>query len=262
MERTRGLVSLSLLLTLAVFFLLLRNAVVVILSGFRLVSFFFLCNFFFRSVCQQKVKGINMDKKEQEFMNACFYGDDERTREIIAEDPYLVCTAKDDFGHSPAFWAVFDGNMNLLQYMTDAVFRLSFRQQPREQAMLWRDVFERGTASGYTPVHASVAKGYVECLAFLVEHCSVGASSLEARDDTGTTPTFVAISREHVEAAGFIIRHAPSGIAVITTKTHHQWSPLNAFYCLSDRDRILMDRYLTPLKSTCCCHSHQLPTAP
>jgi ankyrin repeat protein len=185
------------------------------LSCCRVISIVDFC-FDSREINKQKRKKDMQESKE--LVDACYYERWEEAEVMITKNPLLACTGRDEYGYTPAIWAVRCANVDFLQHMLDAILFLSLQQhhqhqpqvQKEEEQRMLRDAFERGTDNGWTPAHGAAAGGSVECLAFLVEHTPSGEAVLEVKDKHGETPAHCATSNENVDALDFIARNAPS----------------------------------------------------
>lgn len=158
-------------------------------------------------------------------MEACQREEWEDAKIMIAKDPRL-CTIGDYYICTPAFWTAHHGNIEILHHMADAIFLLFLNRQrttettttsqeesdkeDRRRQMLW-DAFERANTAGVTPAHLAAHQGYVDCLAFLVEHAPSGAAILTSPGVYTRTPASHAAIMGKVDALNFIVRNV-SGV--------------------------------------------------
>lgn len=162
----------------------------------------------------------------KDLLEACRTQKWEMAREIIAENPRLIWTAKDPWEHSPITWVVNYGNLEMLQLIFDTIVS-SRRSSTRTKTL--KDVFEKPTSSGEkeTPAHIAACNGSVECLDFLVKNCPSGAAILEARAWNGRTPADSAAFFGNIGALVFILKNAPSGANVLNIKSDSGLMPMN-----------------------------------
>jgi hypothetical protein len=149
-----------------------------------------------------------MQGKGKELVKACQDKRWEDARAIIAGNPLLVCTARNEIGWTLAWRACAFDKVDFLQYIFDTILSLERRQEKQQQML--KDAFEIGTSWGSTPAHISAERGYVNCLVFLMDHSPNGAAVLQGKDMYGYTPFWEAAYDGCVDALDFIVRNAPS----------------------------------------------------
>jgi ankyrin repeat protein len=158
-----------------------------------------------------------MNRREgKELVGACYAQKWEEAKAMIAKNPQLVRT-RNSTGYSPAFWVAEHGNLEMLNYILDAILiflqeRQQQQQQEKEKQQMLRDAFERGDDYEWTPAHVAASWGRTLCLVFLAEHAPSGAAVLQEKAEDGFTPAWAAVHEGETDVVDFILRHAPGDI--------------------------------------------------
>lgn len=143
----------------------------------------------------------------------------DEAKALIDKSPEQIFLSISPRRNMAAHAVMFHRNLEMLQYMYDALMRL-----PGPHDQMLRDAFERRGEEGYTPAHGSRYDGYLDCLKFLVAKCPSGPAILEVKNDDGCTPICEPIRRGRMEIVKFIMENAPSGPAILETKNRNGWT--------------------------------------
>lgn len=99
--------------------------------------------------------------------NACWRGDWEEARALIAENPWKVLTSR--CWHGSAITAMaYHGCVRMLRFAYNAIAN----DAPDSKL---KKVFEEPNSDGFQPVHAAAINGRLNCLEFLITHCPSGS---------------------------------------------------------------------------------------
>jgi ankyrin repeat protein len=172
-------------------------------------------------------------QESRELLDACYWGNWEEAKSIIATNPQLVCTSSSDEGTAPTYWAAYHGQLDFLRHVLDVILFLwsslhheSREKEEKEKQNMLRDAFERADIDEWAPVHGAACNGHVNCLAFLVEHVPSGEAVLEMKNYYGNTPAHFAADGQ-VDALDFIVRNALAGVGVLEVRNIKGETPVD-----------------------------------
>lgn len=163
----------------------------------------------------------------------------DKVREMIVKDPQLIWEAVDGCGFTIVTWVIHWNNVEMLQYMAEAI--RSFSQTPQQEEQLLKYTFEYEERCGGTPTQRAVGYGHIECLSWLMRNAPSGAAVLEEKDESGNTASHEAAHQSRMNALEFIVRNAPSGVKVLMTENDKGKTPLT-------KNRGAAKKYFTPQK--------------
>lgn len=160
----------------------------------------------------------------QQFMELCYSHKLDDVKALIDENPEMLCAVvNENKGDTPAHWFAAHGNIEMLQYMYDAIISLNRPQEVQEQMVQQAFGPARG---GWSPFHVAVCSS-VECIKFFVTNCGSERLFLEKTTSNGFTAAHYAGRFSNIEALELIIRNAPNGIGVLYVKCNKGETPLD-----------------------------------
>jgi hypothetical protein len=160
---------------------------------------------------------MQVTREEEDLVRKCWTHKWAEAKAIIAENPRLLCTSSDSCGCTPAYYAAFHENSEMLQFMVDVILvsSLPIQSQQLQTGQDWyqtyhvmlQDTFEREDKFGSTPVHACACRGHTNHLVFLLEHSPSGTSILRKMEMDGNTSYTFALNHNYRDTIDFIARY-------------------------------------------------------